>query len=482
MKPQSDIPDVPLCVAVDGTLIKTNLLIEGFFAMIKERPLTLLKVPFWLLRGKASFKARIAEQSDIEVDVLPYDKVLLERLRVEKEKGRLLVLVTSAPYQFARRVQSHLSMFGEIHATEDGINLSGARKKDRLVQRFGEQGFDYLGRNSDDVPIWAAARKSWLVGASPAVRRAAYNVGDVTEEFAKKGGYVTMLVTLVKAMRLHQWLKNILIFVPLIASHRIGDLALVADALVAFIAFGLCASSVYLLNDLLDLSADRHHPRKRQRAFASGALPVRNGLFLIPALIAASVLLGVTLLPLEFLAVLGAYFVMTLVYSFWAKERPVVDVLFLTALYSMRLVAGAAATTVELSFWLLAFSIFLFLSLALIKRYSEMFSVREAGLSYSRGRGYSTDDMSLIQSMGVAAGYMAVLVLALYVHSAEVNRLYGDPRILWTLCVVLLFWISRAWLKSSRGEMPDDPVVFAAKDRFSQLSAGIVAVTLWLAA
>lgn len=479
MKPQSEIPDVPLCVALDSTLVKTNLLIEGFFALIKERPLDLLKMPFWLLKGKADFKSRVAERVDIEADVLPYDKPLIERLQYEKEKGRLLVLVTSAPYKFARSVQAHLSLFGEIHATDGEVNLSGRTCKDRLVRRFGEQGFDYAGNDRRDIPIWAAARESWLVDASSGVRRAVHSVGNVTAEFRKKRNY---LASLAKAMRLHQWLKNILVFVPLVASHGIVRFSLVTDALVAFLAFGLCASSVYLLNDLLDLSADRHHPRKRHRAFASGAMPLQDGLFLIPALIAASVLLSVGFLPLEFLAVLGAYYLITLAYSFWAKERPVVDVLFLTVLYTMRLAAGAAAMAVELSFWLLAFSIFLFLSLALIKRYSEMLSVRESGRMQSRGRGYSVDDMPLIQSMGVSAGYMAVLVLALYIHSADVRYLYGDPKILWSLCGVLLFWISRMWLKSSRGEMPDDPVVFAARDRFSQLSAVVVAGALWLAA
>lgn len=479
MKPLSDIPDVPLCVALDGALVKTDLLIEGFFTLIKERPGSLLKIPFWLCQGKARFKAHIAEQSDIEAEVLPYDNALLERLRGERDKGRLLVLVTSAPYRFARCVQSHLSLFGEIHATDGDVNLSGVRKKDRLLQRFGEQGFDYVGKGREDVSIWAAARESWLVDASPSVRRAAHEVSAVTEEFSKKRSY---LATLARAMRLHQWLKNILVFIPLVASHRIADVGLLIDSMLAFVAFGLCASSVYLLNDLLDLSADRHHPRKRQRGFASGALPLAHGLFLIPALIAASLLIAASALPPGFLAALGVYFAMTLAYSFWAKERPMVDVLFLTALYSMRLIAGAEALMVELSFWLLAFSIFLFLSLALIKRYSEMLSMREAGLSRSRGRGYSIDDMPLIQTMGVTAGYMAVLVLALYIHSSEVNRLYGDPKILWTLCGVLLFWISRAWLKSSRGELPDDPVVFAARDRLSQLCAGVVASALWLAA
>jgi 4-hydroxybenzoate polyprenyltransferase/phosphoserine phosphatase len=479
VKAHSEIPEVPLCVDLDGTIIKTDLLYEGFCTLLKRHPAALFKLPAWLMEGKAGFKQHVAEEVEIEADMLPYDEALLARLRREKEHGRILVLVTSAHRKFAERVQSHLALFGEVHATEGGVNLSAENKKDRLVQRFGDHGFDYVGNSRHDIPVWAAARESWVVDAPPDVQRAAQGVGKVTEIFSKKHND---LVALAKAMRLHQWLKNILVFVPLIASHQIIDAAALVNTMIAFLAFGLCASGVYLLNDLLDLSADRHHPRKRKRAFASGDLQVRDGLILIPLLLAASALLSIVFLPIGFLVALTAYFLFTLAYSFWAKERAVIDVLFLTGLYTMRMIAGAAATAIELSFWLLAFSIFFFLSLALIKRYSEMLTIRQAGNTHIRGRGYSIDDMPLIHSMGTSSGYMAVLVLALYIHSPEVDYLYGEPKILWALCPLLLFWISRAWLKSFRGELPDDPVVFAAKDRCSQITGLLMAATLWLAA
>jgi 4-hydroxybenzoate polyprenyltransferase len=478
MKVHSELPAVPLCVDLDGTLIKTDLLLESFFSLAKRNPATLLKLPFWLMEGKAKLKEHIAENVDIEPDLLPYDDALVERLRREKEQGRTLVLVTATHRKFANCIAEHLALFGEVHATEEGINLSAEKKKVRLVERFGDHGFDYVGNSRDDIPVWAAARESWVVDASPGVTRAARGVATVTEVFQKKRNYCAALI---KEMRLHQWLKNLLVFVPLVASHRITDAAAVIDAVLGFLAFGLCASSVYLVNDLLDLSADRRHPRKRHRPFASGALQVRDGLILVPLLLALSALLGLVFLPPGFFIALVVYFTLTLGYSFWAKERAMVDVLLLTGLYTMRLVAGAEATTIELSFWLLAFSTFLFLSLALIKRYSEMLAIREAGGTHSRGRGYSTEDMPLIHSIGPSSGLVAVLVLGLYIHSPEVSRLYGQPKALWALCPVLLFWISRAWLKSHRGELPDDPVVFAAKDRCSQLIGLVVIATLWLA-
>lgn len=482
MKAHAEIPlrtdtEVPLCVDLDGTLVKSDLLVESFFALIKRNPITLLHAPLWLLRGKAYLKERIAMQVDIEADTLPYDDALLERLRLEKEHGRQLVLVTASHCKFADCVESHLGLFDQVLATEDGVNLTSERKRNRLVEKFGTQGFDYVGNERADIPVWAAARESWLVDTSPSLRRAAERVATIAMEFQIKRNY---LASLVKALRMHQWLKNVLVFVPLIAAHQVDQLDNMANAILAFLAFGLCASSVYLLNDLLDLSADRRHPRKRYRPFATGAIPVSDGLILMPVLLVAAILLTVAFLPTAFFYALFSYYVITLVYSFWAKERVVLDILFLTGLYTMRLIAGAAATAIDLSFWLLGFSVFLFLSLALIKRYSEMLAMQQAGRKKSAGRGYTVDDIPLIQSMGISSGYMAVLVLALYINSPDVRQMYGDPQTLWALCPLLLFWISRIWIKTHRGEMHYDPVVFAAKDRFSQLAGVFVAAVLWL--
>lgn len=484
MKARAGIPlqaagRAPLCVDLDGTLVKTDLLVESLFVLLKKNPLALFQAIFWLLRGKAYLKHRIAMQSEIEADLLPYDQSLLKRLRIEKENGRTLILVTASHRKFADAVASHLSLFDEVHATESSVNLSAKRKRDYLVEKFGRRGFDYVGNAGADITVWASARESWLVDTSCLVHRAAANVAVITTEFRNEGHY---LAALVKGMRMHQWVKNVLVFIPLITSHKINQISLVADAFLAFLVFGLCASSVYLLNDLLDLPADRRHSRKRHRPFASGTLPVNHGLLLIPVLLAAATLLALIFLPLAFLAVLGTYYAVTLAYSFWAKERVVVDILCLAGLYTIRLFAGATATSIEPSFWLLAFSVFMFLSLALVKRYSEMLCARQAGQNKTSGRGYQTEDMPLLQSMGTSSGYMAVLVLALYINSSDVRPLYEHPMLLWALCPLLLFWISRVWMKTCRGEMHYDPVVFAVKDRVSQLTGLISGAVLVLGA
>jgi 4-hydroxybenzoate polyprenyltransferase/phosphoserine phosphatase len=473
-RPQTDT--IPLCVDLDGTLVKSDLLIEGFFDLLKRKPLTLLMAPWWLLRGKAHLKEKIAEQVELKADLLPYNETLINLLKQEKEKGRVLVLVTAAHRRFADSVASHLSLFDKVHATEGGTNLSAETKRDALISLYGKNGFDYAGNASEDLPVWHAARDSWVVNASGQVRRKAALTARVKVDLHREGG---RLRAFLRVIRMHQWLKNMLIFLPLVAAHKVDDTDLVLKALIAFAAFSLCASSVYLLNDLLDLNSDRSHPRKRNRPFAAGSLPLTFGLAMVPLFITLAAILTLTLLPPAFSITLLGYYATSLVYSFWAKGRAVVDVLFLTALYTVRLVAGSAATSISLSFWMLAFSVFLFLGLALTKRYTEMLAVRKAGQSEAAGRGYEVQDMPLILTMGVSSCYLAVLVLALYINSPDVGLLYGHPKVLWLLCPMLLLWICRVWIMTSRGVMHDDPVVFSVKDRISQaIGVGVALILL----
>jgi 4-hydroxybenzoate polyprenyltransferase/phosphoserine phosphatase len=457
-------PSRPLCVDLDGTLVRSDLLIESALALMKRAPLTLLLFPFWLLRGKAYLKEQIAHRVSLDATNLPYHELLLARLRDEKANGRILILATASHQTLAEPVAQHLGIFDAVHATSGRINLSADAKRDCLVAHYGRRGFDYAGNGPADLSIWSEAREAWLVDVDPAAGRRARQAGNVTLEFDHGRRPITAMI---KELRLHQWLKNLLIFVPLAAAHQVGNVAAFVPSIFAFLAFGACASSVYLLNDLLDLNADRQHPRKRKRPFASGALPLLHGILLIPVLLASTLAFSLLLLPSLFVVVLAGYFAITLVYSLWAKQQPIVDILFLAVLYTMRLLAGAAAAHIALSFWLLAFSTFLFLSLALVKRYTEMHAMRKAGRDAASGRGYTTDDLPLIASMGTAAGYVAVLVLALYINSSAVDGMYREPRALWGLCLILLFWISRIWLLTHRGRMPDDPVVFAAKDKVS---------------
>jgi len=467
--------EVPLCVDLDGTLVRTDLLVESWFALFKRSVLQAFLAPFWLVAGKARLKHEIAQRADLDVQSLPYDSAFLEYLRDQYRLGRQLVLTTASHEKYAKQVADHLGIFNEVMASNGQINVGGAEKHRLLVERFGDGGFDYAGNSRADFKIFPHARRAILVNPEPGVEQTAKRFGNVESVFRhESGGFLDY----VRAMRPHQWIKNLLVFVPIAAAHELGNLALLWQAALAFVAFGLCASSVYLLNDLLDLPADRAHARKRHRPFASGAASVKVGVALMPLLLAAAA--GIALaLPIAFFAALAAYYVSTLAYSLWLKGKVMVDVLVLAGLYTLRILAGAAAVAIAPSFWLLAFSMFLFLSLAMVKRYSELLDLLGAGKNIAKGRGYEVTDLATVQSLGAAGGYCAVLVLALYINSDDVRINYVHPELVWLLCPLLLYWISRMWQKAGRGEMHDDPIVFALKDRISRWIGGafIVVVT-----
>jgi len=468
--------NVPLCVSLDGPLLRTDLLIESWFGLLRTRALLAILAPYWLMWGKARLKHEIALRTELDVRHLPYDGPLLEYLRDQFRAGRRLVLTTGSNEKYADEVATHLGIFKEVIASNVQTNLSAAAKSRLLVERYGDRGFDYAGNAKTDLQVFPHARQTILVNPAPGVER------TVKQPTGKQmfAGTFSRLGVYLRALRLHQWVKNLLVFVPLAAAHKLGNPELLAKAALAFVAFGLCASSVYVLNDLLDLPADRAHARKRQRPFASGAASVRVGVVLIPLLLAAAAAIA-TMLPLAFLATLAVYYVTTLAYSLWLKGKLMIDVLVLAGLYTLRILAGAAAVAIVPSFWLIAFSMFLFLSLAMVKRYSELLELRDAGVTNARGRGYEVTDLATLQSLGAAAGYCAVLVLALYINSNDVRINYTHPNRIWLLCPLLLYWVSRMWQRAGRGQMHDDPLVFALKDRISRY-VGAAGVIVMLAA
>jgi len=466
-------PDVPLCVDLDGTLIKTDLLIESFLGLLKQSPGSLLRLPSWLLHGKARLKGELARRVALEAATLPYNEDFLSFLRAARGQGRRLVLVTASSVVYARQVAGHLGIFDGVIATEGDVNLSGRRKRARLVEDFGEKGFDYAGNAYVDLKVWSHARRAVLVNPAPGLLRAAEKLVPVDRVFRETGSAAAAWA---KALRLHQWVKNLLVFVPLVASHQIAAFPLVLQGILAFLAFGFCSSSVYLLNDLLDLSADRQHPRKKHRALAAGRLPILWGALAVPALLAASASLA-WLLPGAFQAALGVYYLTTLVYSLRLKRNEMLDVLALAGLWTLRLIAGGAAMGIRLSFWLLAFSMFIFLSLALVKRCAELLTLRDQGRDRPAGRDYRSGDLEILSAFGAACGTMSVLVLALYINSPDIRVLYRRPEVVWLLCPLLLYWIGRVWLKTWRGEMHDDPILFPMTDRASRwllVAAGCV--------
>jgi 4-hydroxybenzoate polyprenyltransferase/phosphoserine phosphatase len=461
----------PLCVDLDGTLVRCDLLAEQVLELARRRPALLLRLPFWLSRGRARLKQEIASRVSIDPRNLPYNPELLELLERERRAGRRIVLVTAAHRSTARRIADHLELFDEVIATERDVNLKGRTKRDELVRRFGERGFDYAGNSAVDVPVWSAARTAIVVNCA---RRVASRVACPPERVLDRQRGMTG--RLVSAIRVRQWVKNLLIFVPMLLAWRAGEPELLVQALLAFVSFSFGASAIYVLNDLLDLGPDRTHPTKCRRPFASGDLPLWAGVLVAPALAAASLAIG-AFLPPHYLPVLLLYFLLTSAYSMALKRVVLIDVLLLAALYSLRITAGSTATGVAVSEWLLAFSLFIFLSLGGVKRYVELHrNQRETKAGVERlvpGRGYVPSDLAIILQMGLSSGYMAVLVLALYVSSETVTVLYRQPSILWFVCPVLLYWISRVWMLAHRGRLREDPVMFAVRDRVTWVVAAV---------
>lgn len=462
-----------LVVDLDGTLIHTDMLHESALQLFREHPLQTLGIPLWLRAGKALLKARLAERIHLDPKTLPYNQPLLDWLESERASGRRLVLCTASDQKIARQIATHLGIFDEVIASDGQDNVAGERKAAALVERYGEKGFDYAGNSSTDLAVWAHARRAIVVNGKTGLTDRASAISELTEVFppARQG-----LSAWRRVLRVHQWLKNILLFVPLLAAHDLTNLRAWGSLLLAFVAFSLCASSVYIANDLMDLESDRLHPRKRKRPFAAGLVPAWKGVLLAPVLLVASLWLGWQV-GTAFLSWLLLYFSLTCVYSWRLKRLLLIDCLTLAMLYTLRIVAGAAAIGQPLSFWLLAFSIFLFLSLAFVKRYAELRLYRK-GSGSLHGRGYHSDDAPIVQMMGIVAGYAAVLVLALYVNSDAIVALYEHPRLVWGAVPVVLFWVSWVWMRAHRGEMHDDPLVFAIKDRTSLAAGAAFALVL----
>ena len=474
-KPSVQSP--PLVVDLDGTLVKTNLLLECLLVLLKRKPQYIFVLPAWLLNGKAYFKQQVTRRVSLDVSVLPYRQEFLDYLKGQRAEGRPLVLSTAGDLQIARQVADHLKLFDLVFASDGTTNLSGESKRDRLVSEFGEKGFDYAGNDRHDLAVWSSARKAIVVNPTRLARSRVAGVAQVDRVFEDRG---KRQVDYVKPLRLQHWLKNLLIFVPLLAAHRFEEIALSEKVLLAFLAFGCVASAGYLINDLFDLQADRHHPGKRFRSFASGDLPLSYGLAMIPLLVGLGCLIGALVSPL-FLCVLLIYLALSLTFSLHVKKVAVLDVIVLAGLYTMRIMAGCAAIAIWPSHWLLAFSIFLFFSLALVKRYGELVIMRTIDGDGAKARGYELSDGELLAAMGTASGYLAVLVLALYISSNTAQVLYGRYEVIWFLCPLLLYWISHLWLTAHRGRMPDDPVVFAISDRVSRILMLLMLATTVLA-
>ena len=469
--PVPDHREPPLCVDLDGTLVKSDTLLDGLCLFARRKPLQIWRVSLWLMQGRAQLKSEVAKRVQLDPARLPYNTALLRFLQSERRAGRRIFLTTGADASPAERVASHLGFFDGVLASDGATNLTSDRKLARVKEQLGE--FDYIGDSRADLPMLRQARVPMLANPSAGLRLAVRSRNiPVACSFVDRRPQLQMLI---KAIRVHQWAKNILLFFPLLMSHQLTRSS-VGAAVAAFFCFSFMATVTYLINDMLDIENDRRHSSKRLRPFASGDLAVGQGLALVVAFAVASFAL-LPLLPPAFALWLGAYIASTTTYSFFLKQFAIIDVILLSSLYTLRLLAGGAATTTEISPWLAGFSTFLFLSLAMVKRFNELENLRERGATRAHGRGYLVSDMEQIRSFGTSAATAAVVVFMLYIARSDVTTLYRHPMRLWLIVPLLIYWIYRVWLIASRGELDDDPVVFAMRDRVS-LAVGALVIAV----
>ena len=468
----SDRP--PLCVDLDGTLVKSDTLADTFCQFVRSHPTEIWRLPLWLRAGRARLKRELARMSPLDVARLPYNTPLLHYLQGQRREGRAIYLTTGADGSLAERVSSHLGIFAGIEASDGTRNLIGGKKLQGLKERFGT--FDYIGNSRADLSVLTGARQALVanptLGLRLGLRARKIPIGRTFTDRRP------LQQTIVRALRVHQWAKNILLVAPLLMSHQLAVKSLAAAG-IGFVCFSLIASANYIANDLLDLESDRHHPAKRMRPFAAGDLSVEAGIGLAFSMLLISALL-LPRLPAAFDLWLLLYIAATSAYSLYLKRVSVVDVLLLSGLYTVRLLAGGAATGTPISPWLAGFSTFTFLSLAMVKRFSELEQLRERGLSLTQGRGYTVGDMEQVRSFGTASATAAVVVFMLYIARPDVTMLYRHGDRLWLIVPLLIYWLFRVWLLASRGELDDDPVIFAVRDRVSLLiGAAVILVAVF---
>lgn len=470
---------IALVIDLDGTLVATDTLWESLLCLIHQQPLVMLLIPFWSFKGRAGFKQQIVKRVELDVSKLPFRPEIIELINSAHLEGRSVILATASHKNVAENVAKHLGIFDKVIASTGQLNVKGTEKLDAIRELLGDQPFEYVGDSSADLPIWKAADVATVVMPTPKLWNSLECVKNrkaigQREEPIKSSA-------IIRTIRIHQWAKNLLLFVPLVLAHKINDGEAILFALIAFFAFSLCASATYIWNDLLDLPSDRLNNRKTNRPLAAGVLSIIEGVVISLVLLSASLITSLMLLPVEFTLMLVGYIVLTLSYSFYLKKKLMIDILILGGLYAYRILIGAVAISVVVSPWLLAFSIFFFLSLAFVKRFTELAKMSKESKDKLPGRDYSPRDLDIIRSFGTNSGYISVLVMAFYINSPAVSQMYSSPNWLWLMCPVLLYWISRIWFLAERGQMHEDPILFAVRDKISFLVGAISGISFLLA-
>lgn len=470
---------VPLIVDLDGTLVSTDTLWESFLRLCHIKPWMLLLLPVWLIQGgRAKLKAEISNQVSIDVVTLPYRHDVIDKIIEARKNSRLTILATAANQDIANNVAEHLGIFDNVIASTHDNNLKAEKKLTAIQDYLGNKPFDYIGDSKADMPVWNVARKAFIVSPSKTLKKSCASLHD--SQYIGESNKVTFKI-LLRAIRLHQWAKNLLLFIPLILSQRYLNIDSVTVSSISFLVFGLCASSTYLWNDLLDLPTDRQHETKKNRPLAAGDISIVTGIIVSFFLMLVAFLISVIFLPSLFTVMLLGYIALTVSYTFYFKRQLMTDVIMLGGLYAYRILIGAVAIDVMISPWLFAFSIFFFLSLAFVKRFTDLNNLPRNVEGKVGGRAYYAGDLDMVRSLGTSASYISVLIMALYVNSPTVINLYPRPGWLWLLCIIFLYWLSRIWFLAERNQMPDDPVLFAVKDKISYL-VGISVLAILLIA
>jgi len=466
---------LPLCVDLDGTVLKTDSLFESLARLLRQKPWCLAMIPFWCFQGRARLKQQIGRRVSIDIELLPYHANFLEWLKHQKAQGRGMILATGADESVARSVASHLGIFDSVIASNGRDNLKGKRKLEAIRERMPE-GFEYAGNARSDLKIWRHCSDGVAVGASPRVIQQAQESGVRVKVFPRVSSGLRHYA---RAMRCHQWAKNVLIYVPLLTSHQFTHPALLWKATLSALLFSLCSSAQYILNDLMDLDADRQHATKRSRPFASGDLPLQAGFIMAPLLLGVSLSAAWLLSPL-FAAALALYFGLSLAYSLHIKRIILLDAFVLSGLYTIRIITGHLVTGIVFSVWLLSFAFFLFLSLAFSKRSTELNNAQKSNGTIV-GRGYEIGDLPQVNVFGVCSSFLATVVFILYLQSDKVKELYQNPQLLWLLSPIFLYWVSRIWILSTRGKVSEDPVLFVLKDPVTYVIAAVCGLIMLLA-
>ena len=460
-----DSKNIPLCVDLDGTFIRTDMMMESIALLILKRSFFLFIIPFWLLKGRYYLKSKLLEYVLPNIKLVPINPKIEEFVISERKKGRYIILVTASMQEIANQFKNYYNIFDEAIGSKDDINLVGKTKADYLINRFGRRGFDYIGDSDKDFYVWKSANIAHIVNQNERFinrLREITNIGIVWDLLPK-----SKFQNFISEIRTYQWTKNLLIFLPLILAHNTNANVYI-NALLAFFSFSFAASAIYLFNDLMDLDSDREHSTKKNRPMAAGNFPIISAFRWILILIITSLLIAL-LLHKEFLIVLIMYLVITLVYSIKLKKIYIIDIVVLSILYTFRLIAGSFSTNIPISEWLAGFSLFFFLSMSALKRYVEIKNNLDSDQKAIKGRAYITDDLQIIQNSGISSGLISVMIFFLYINSSKVVQLYNSPEILYLIIPLIVYWILRVWFLAHRGLMNEDPVLFAIADKRSYL-------------